>query len=319
MEIRRDLTSAGPPGSGTALTIGAYDGVHLGHRQVITEVCRLAAENGLVSAVVTFDRHPATVVRPESAPLLLTDLDQKLEQLATTGVDLTQVVTFDAVRAAEDAEAFVAEVLVEGLGARAVVVGEDFHFGRHRQGNVDLLRRMGVGLDFKVHALGLVGTGGAPARDHEQVSSTFIRRALAAGELDRANGMLGRPYEVRGTVEHGDGRGRDFGSPMANVGVDPSILLPADGVYACYYERPDAGVYPAAVSLGSRSHVSDQGALLLEAHLLDLELGVEPDLHGEAARVRFVRFLRPQRSFDASEDLVAQLRSDLEATRAVVS
>ena len=319
MEIRRDLTSAGPPDSGTALTIGAYDGVHLGHRQVITEVCRLAAENGLVSAVVTFDRHPATVVRPESAPLLLTDLDQKLEQLATTGVDLTQVVTFDAARAAEDAEAFVAEVLVEGLGARAVVVGEDFHFGRQRQGNVGLLRRMGVGLDFEVHALGLVGTGGAPARDHEQVSSTFIRRALAAGELDRANGMLGRPYEVRGTVEHGDGRGQDFEFPVANVGVDPSILLPAAGVYACYYERPDAGVYPAAVSLDSRSHVSDGGALLLEVHLLDLELGVEPDLHGEAARVRFVRFLRSQRSFDAPGDLVAQLRSDLEATRAVVA
>jgi riboflavin kinase/FMN adenylyltransferase len=178
---------------------------------------------------------------------------------------------------------------------------------------------MGVGLDFDVHALGLVGTGGAPARDHEQVSSTFIRRALAAGELDRANGMLGRPYEVRGTVEHGDGRGRAFGFPMANVGVDPSILLPADGVYACYYERPDAGVYPAAVSLGSRSHVSDQGALLLEAHLLDLELAVESDLHGEAARVRFVRFLRPRRSFDDPDDRVAQLQSDLEATRAVVA
>ena len=317
MEIRRDLTSVGPPDSGTALTIGAYDGVHLGHRQVITEVCRLAAENGLVSAVVTFDRHPATVVRPESAPLLLTDLDQKLEQLATTGVDLTQVVTFDAVRAAEDAETFVAEVLVERLGARAVVVGEDFHFGRQRQGNVDLLRRMGVGLDFEVQALGLVGTGGAPVRDHEQVSSTFIRRALAAGELGRANGMLGRPYEVRGIVEHVDGR--YFGFPIANVGVDPSILLPADGVYACYYERPDAGLYPAAVSLDSRAHASDEGALLLEAHLSDLELSVEPDLQGEVTRVRFIRFLRPQRNFDDPDDLVAQLRSDLEATRAVVA
>ena len=319
MEIRRDLTSVEPPDSGTALTIGAYDGVHLGHRQVITEVCRLAAENGLVSAVVTFDRHPATVVRPESAPLLLTDLDQKLEQLATTGVDLTQVVTFDAVRAAEDAETFVAEVLVDGLGARAVVVGEDFHFGCQRQGNVDLLRRMGVDLDFEVHAVGLVGTGGAPARDHEQVSSTFIRRALAAGELGRANGMLGRPYEVRGTVEHGDGRGRGFGFPVANVGVDQSILLPADGVYACYYERPDTRLYPAVVSLDSRAHASDEGALPLEVHLPDLELSVEPDLQGEVARVRFIGFLRPQRNFDDPDDLVVQLRSDLEATRAVVA
>jgi len=319
VEIRRELSQHDQSSPRTALTIGAYDGVHTGHRQVISEVCRLAVERGLTSAVLTFDRHPATVVRPESAPLLLTDLDQKLEQLATTGVDLTQVVTFDAARAAEDAEAFVADVLVEGLNARAVVVGEDFHFGRQRQGNVDLLRRMGVGLDFEVHALGLVGTGGAPARDHEQVSSTFIRRALAAGELDRANSMLGRPYEVRGTVEHGDGRGRDLGFPIANVEVDPSILLPADGVYACYYERPDAGVYPAVVSLDSHSHLSDEGTLLLEAHLSDLELGVEPDLHGEAARVRFVGFLRPQRNFDDSDDLVAQLRSDLEATRAVVA
>mgnify|MGYP003718070125 CR=1 FL=1 len=144
MEIRSATIPADPPQNGTALTIGAYDGVHLGHRQVISEVRRLATERGLASAVVTFDRHPASVVRPESAPLLLTDTDQKLEQLATTGVDLTLIVPFDESRAGESAEDFVEEVLVRDLGARVVVVGEDFHFGHHRLGNVDLLRRMGA-------------------------------------------------------------------------------------------------------------------------------------------------------------------------------
>ena len=150
MEIRRELSPHGPSSPGTALTIGAYDGVHVGHRQVVAEVRRLANERELVSAVVTFDRHPATVVRPESAPLLLTDNEQKLEQLATTGVDLTLVVPFDEVRAMESAEEFVADVLVGCLGARLVVVGEDFHFGHQRLGNVALLRDMGSRMGFEV-------------------------------------------------------------------------------------------------------------------------------------------------------------------------
>jgi len=208
VEIRTELAphAAGTPR--TALTIGAYDGVHAGHRMVIAEVRRLAVERSMASAVVTFDRHPASVVRPESAPLLLTDPAQKLEQLATTGVDLTMVVPFDEVRAMESAEQFVREVLVGCVGAGLVVVGEDFHFGHQRHGNVDLLRDMGEDLGFEGLGLGLVGLDGSPARDHEQVSSTFIRRALARADLDRANDMLGRHYEVRGGVGRGDQRGR---------------------------------------------------------------------------------------------------------------
>jgi riboflavin kinase/FMN adenylyltransferase len=268
-----------------------------------------------VSAVVTFDCHPASVVRPDSAPLLLTNLDQKLEQLATTAVDVTQVVTFDQARADEDAEAFVVDVLVGCMAARLIAVGEDFHFGRQRQGNVELLRRMGADLGFEVHALGLVGTDGVPARDHEQVSSTFIRDALARGDLDRANAMLGRLYEVRGTVEHGDGRGRELGFPTANVRVDSSVLLPADGVYAGFYQRPDATVYPTAISLGSRPHFYDDGSLLLEAHLLDAEC----ELYGEAASVRFAEFIRGQQRFDSLDELVAQLQEDVEVTRGVTA
>lgn len=317
MEIRRELVVHDPATQRAAVTIGAYDGVHVGHRMVIAEVRRLADERSMRSAVVTFDRHPASVVRPESAPLLLTDPEQKLEQLATTGVDLTMVVPFDEARAAESAMDFVRNVLVSCVGTGLVVVGEDFHFGHQRQGNVDLLRKMGADLGFDVMGLSLVGLDGQQARDHEQVSSTFIRRALASGDLDRANSMLGRPYEVRGIVGGGDQRGRELGFPTANVRVDPAVVLPEDAVYAGWYERNDGSVYPAAISLGTRPHFYDDGAVLLEAHLLDVGAlaGEGPDLYGEVARVRFVRRLRSQYVFDDLEALVAQLRRDVADTR----
>ena len=313
MEIRYELHEPDSVDLETVVTIGAYDGVHLGHRRVIAEVCRISNELKAQSAVVTFDRHPASVVRPESAPLLLTDLEQKLEQLETTGVDVVQVVSFDKERADESAEEFVVEVLVRSLATRTVIVGEDFHFGRSRQGNVDLLRRMGFENNFEVHALGLVGSDGSLARDHEQVSSTFIRRALAVGDLSKANGMLGRRYEVRGVVDHGDGRGKDLGFPTANVRVDSEILLPADGVYAALYRRPDGLEKLAAVSLGTRPHFYNDGARLLEAHLLD----TDADLYGEKAQIQFASYLRPQQKFDDLEDLISQLHRDVENIRTI--
>ncbi|MBT3969315.1 MAG: bifunctional riboflavin kinase/FAD synthetase [Actinobacteria bacterium] len=301
------MQPARPDSVGTVLTIGAYDGVHRGHRKVIAEVCRLAEERGLGSAVVTFDRHPASVVRPESAPLLLTDLEQKLELLAATGVDQTLVVPFDEQRAAETAEDFVTNVLVGCLKVKLIVVGEDFHFGFRRLGNVALLREMGQALGFAVTGLGLVGMDGEPARDHEQVSSTFIRRALGRGDLDRANAMLGRPYEVRGTVVKGDQRGRTLGFPTANVRVDASILLPADGVYAGRVELPSGERRDAALSLGTRPHFFNDGDLLLEAHLIDFS----GDLYGQEVNVSFEKNLRPQQKFENLEALVAQLEKDV--------
>src|SRR5262245_24266755 len=227
MRRLNDLEECPRPEPGTAVTIGAHDGVHLGHRAVIATVRGLAADRGLASAVVTFDRHPASVVRPESAPRLLTDLDQKLELLEETSVDYTLVVHFDEERSKESPEDFVNEVLVGCLNAKVVVVGADFHFGHQRRGNVPLLEAMGAQLGFEVIGMSLVGAAGMPARDEEQVSSTAIRRALVSGDLDAANAMLGRAYEVRGTVDRGDGRGRDWGFPTANVTVSEEILFPA--------------------------------------------------------------------------------------------
>jgi riboflavin kinase/FMN adenylyltransferase len=300
------------PATGTAVTIGAYDGVHRGHQAVIASIRAAAAERGLESAVVTFDRHPASVVRPESAPLVLTDLEQKLELLEATGVDHVVVVTFDEERAAESAEDFVATVLVDQVQARLVVVGEDFHFGHQRRGNVALLRELGDRHGFEVQGLSLVGLDGRPARDHAQVSSTAIRRALAVGDLATANAMLTRAYEVRGVVESGDKRGRELGFPTANITVAPDRLLPTDGVYSGWYVRADGTRHATAISLGTRPHFYDQhGVLLLEAHLLDF-VG---DLYGEKARVQFVALVREQRAFASLDALIGQLNIDVETTR----
>ena len=317
MEVLRDLSACPRPPAGTAVTIGAYDGVHLGHRAVIAEVRRRAAERGLATAVVTFDRHPASVVRPESAPRLLTDLDQKLELLADTGVDYCLVITFDEARSQESAEDFVREVLAGCLAARVVVVGEDFHFGHGRSGNVKLLADMGVDLGFDVEGLDLVDRAGVAAdAEGDRVSSTRIRHALAAGELAEANALLGRPYEIRGVVAHGDERGRDLGFPTANVSVPGDILLPADGIYAGWFERADGSVHRAAISLGRRpTFYAEAHASLLEAHLLDFA----GDLYGERVKVRFVAHLRGEVRFESVDALIAQIGRDCDEVRRILS
>jgi riboflavin kinase/FMN adenylyltransferase len=316
MEVIRDLSACPRPARGTAVTIGAYDGVHLGHRAVVAEVRRRAREDDLATAVVTFDRHPASVVRPESAPRLLTDLDQKLELLAETGIDYCLVITFDEVRSQEPAEDFVREVLAGCLAARVVVVGEDFHFGHRRSGNVALLRRMGGDLGFEVDGLELVDADGRTAGDPGKVSSTRIRHALVEGDLEPANLMLGRAHEVRGVVAQGDKRGRELGFPTANVSVPGDILLPADGIYAGWFERLDGSVHPTAISLGRRpTFYVEAHASLLEAHLLDFD----GDLYDEHVKVRFVARLRGEERFDSVEALVEQIRRDCDDTRKVLA
>jgi riboflavin kinase/FMN adenylyltransferase len=298
----------------SAVTIGAYDGVHLGHRAVIGQVREIARQRGLRTVVVTFDRHPAQVVRPESAPKLLCDLDQKLELLDDAGVDATYVVHFDEERARETADAFVRTVLVERLAARAVVVGADFHFGHQRGGDVALLRSMGADLGFTVEGLALVGVDGTPAESSEpNVSSTGIRRLLAAGDVSGAAELLGRPHEVRGVVEPGDQRGRELGFPTANLALPPEIQLPGDGIYAGWFVRADGTEVATAMSLGHRPTFYDRpaGTPLLECHLLDFS----GDLYGEAVAVRFVERLRGEERFASVDALVEQMRLDVDQTR----
>ena len=315
MRIIHDTAGGPRPERGTVVTIGAYDGVHRGHAAVIARVRELAEPDGLATAVVTFDRHPASVVRPESAPLLLTDLEQKLELLEATGVDYTYVIHFDEARSKEAAEDFVRDDLVAGLNAKAIVVGEDFHFGHQRRGNVELLRTMGGELGFDIVPLELVGTDGRPAAEADRVSSTAIRKLLREGNLERANELLGRPHEVRGVVGDGDKRARDLGFPTANVNVPDEMCLPHDGIYAGWYLRPDGEPRPTAISLGRRpTFYDDQPYSLLEAHLLDHTA----DLYGELARVRFVRLLREELKFDSVDALIAQMGRDCDQARVVL-
>ena len=308
MEVITDPASCPRPPGGAVVTIGVYDGVHLGHRALIGRVRAMAAELGAESAVVTFDRHPATVVRPESAPLLLTDLEQRLELLGETGVDRTLVIHFDRERAAESAEDFVREILVGCLGAVAVVVGHDFHFGRNRGGNVPMLQEMGAELGFDVLGINLVADDAAS----QVVSSTRIRTLLGEGDVAGAALLLGRPHEVRGVVQHGDARGRELGFPTANVAVPADILLPRDGIYAGWYERPDGTVHPTAMSLGRRpTFYADADLSLLECYLLDFD----GDLYDQPAKVRFVERLRGEVKFDSVDALIEQMAKDVDQAR----
>jgi riboflavin kinase / FMN adenylyltransferase len=310
MEVAEPSTCRPPPG-GSAITIGAYDGVHLGHRFLLSELTRRADASGLSTAVVTFDRHPATVVRPESAPPLLTDLDHKLELLAACGIDRTLVVPFDRARSDESAEDFVREILVGNLGARLVVVGRDFHFGHERRGNVELLAELGAELGFEVVGVAIEAQGG------DAVSSTRIRRLLAEGDVAGAAELLGRPHEVRGPVVHGDGRGaKELGFPTANLDVPRAMALPGDGIYAGWYQRPDGVLHGAAISVGRRPTFYGRADYpLVEAHLLDFD----GELYGEPARVSFAERLRPERRFDSIEALVTQMTADVADTRAVLA
>src|SRR5579872_2466569 len=301
-----------PGPNGAAVTVGAYDGVHLGHRHVIAHLREAARGRGLDTVVVTFDRHPASVVRPESAPTTLTGLDQKLELLGELGVDRTLVVPFDRDRANESAEDFVERILVGALGTRLVVVGSDFHFGHDRKGDVALLQAMGGDLGFAVEPVALLSPDSGPV-----ISSTRIRRLIAEGDVAAASALLGRPHEVRGAVKHGAGRGaRLLGFPTANIGVGREIAVPAAGVYAGRFTWRGARDHPAAISVGQPPtfEATGDGSPLVEAYLLDFE----GDLYGEQAAVSFAAWLHPQRAYDDLAALVDQMRADVDEARRVL-
>lgn len=317
MLIIDDFSVCPWPGQGSVVTIGAFDGLHIGHRAIIDQVLARARTEGdnAKSVLITFDRHPASLVRPESAPKLLTEHQRKIELLAETGLDATAIVHFDEHQAAETPEDFVERVLVRCLRARTVVIGEDFHFGRGRRGNVALLTELGLVHGFVVEPLALI-TGGPSV-----ASSTAIRAAVAAGDIAAANALLARPFEVAGIVRRGDERGRTIGFPTANVEVPTMFSIPAEGVYAAWYER-DLGdghtvTLPAAVNIGRRPTFYDNAPhTLIEAHIID---HVDLDLYGENARLQFVERLRGERKFDGIEDLKKQLQRDVDQARHILS
>jgi riboflavin kinase / FMN adenylyltransferase len=295
-----------PGGRRRAVAIGVFDGVHVGHRQVLGGLARSARAADLEACVVTFDPHPLAVVAPEQAPRLLTTVEQRLALFEEVGVDVVAVVPFDDEVRSWSPAAFVGDLLVAALGAALVVVGEDFRFGRDRTGHVGLLREMGAALGFETEVVPLVGAD-------SPVSSTLIRDLIAAGEVAAAARMLDRHHEVAGMVVEGDGRGRLIGVPTANVDVRADLAWPGRGVYAVRASADGVEWMPGVANVGVRPTFGGD-VEVLEVHVLERDL----DLYGETLRVRFVDRLRDERRFPDPDALVAQIRADIEAARLVL-
>ena len=299
---------AAPGGWGRAVvTIGVFDGVHRGHQQIIGHTVKRARELGVQAVVVTFDPHPAEVVRPGSHPAVLTEPPRKAELVEQLGVDVLCVIPFTLEFSRLPAEAFVHDVLVEHLHATQVVVGENFRFGHRAAGDVELMRRLGRTFGFGVEGAPLV------TEDGTVFSSTYIRACVDAGDVVAAARALGRPHRVEGVVVRGDGRGRDLGYPTANLLASGHAAVPADGVYAAWLVGHRSERLPAAVSIGTNPTFSGRERRV-EAYVLDFD----GDLYGERLALDFAARLREMRTYQGIEPLVAQIAEDVEQTRAAL-
>jgi riboflavin kinase/FMN adenylyltransferase len=310
MQVWRDVAEIPPEVGPTVVTIGNFDGVHLGHRHVIRRAHELAAEHGGLPVVaVTFDPHPLSVVAPDRAPQRLSSIDERLTMLGEAGADAVLVLPFTPALARMAAEDFVTEILLDDLHAAVVAVGENFRFGNRALGDVALLRSVCVRRGVEVVALPLDGSG------RETWSSTYIRRRIAEGDVVGAAEALGRAVTIRGYVVRGDQRGRGLGYPTANVPVSIThTAVPADGVYAGWLHRldhDDAPYWPAAISVGTNP-TFDGAERKVESYVLDR---TDLELYGVHVEVVFERRLREMVRFDAIDDLVDQMKRDVDQAR----
>ncbi|WP_253778593.1 bifunctional riboflavin kinase/FAD synthetase [Goodfellowiella coeruleoviolacea] len=303
------------------VTIGVFDGVHRGHQELIGRAVRLARQRDLPCVVMTFDPHPAEVVRPGSHPAQLTTLRRRAELVEQLGVDVFCVMPFTPELSRMSPEAFVHEILVERLHAAAVVVGENFTFGHRAAGTVQLLRTLGNRFGFVTDDTGLVSVtlpdqrnGGS---DQVTFSSTYIRACIDAGDVAAAAAALGRPHRLEGIVVRGDGRGgKELGFPTANLSTAKHAAVPADGVYACWFGHSVGGVQRtlrAAVSVGTNPTFSGRERRV-EAFVLD----VDEDFYGQRVTLDFVARLREMVRFDSVQDLIDQMERDVAQAREIL-
>lgn len=304
-----DESGLPPYVKGAVITVGTFDGVHRGHRDVVERLVARSRSLKIPSVLVTFEPHPLEIVNPAAAPLLLTSHYEKLEVLAETGIDYIAVLPFTPELAAFSAEDFVELVLRRRFRLRELLIGYDHGFGRQRAGNVDVLRTLGERDGFRVEVVDPVSTP-----DGHSVSSTSIRRAVAGGDLERASAGLGRLYSVSGQVVEGLQRGRTIGFPTLNFGPPPPRkLLPPEGVYAVRVQTP-SGAVGGMMNLGPRPTFGD-AAVSLEAHLFD----TTGDFYGAHVRIDFVMRLRETRKFASADQLSKQLRHDESDARSALT
>jgi riboflavin kinase/FMN adenylyltransferase len=281
------------------VAVGEFDGVHLGHREVMRGA----------DTVLTFEPHPRTVVSPDSAPKLITSLETKADLIAGLGVQELVVIPFDGAFAGRSAQDFIDHVLVGQLGAERVSVGENFRFGHRAKGDVALLRAQDA---FETRVVEMVELDG------ELISSTHIRELIESGVMDRAGACLGSPFQIRGHVAHGDKRGRALGFPTANLVPDPALVYPGHGVYACRAAVELDGEWrwwPAATNVGVRPTFVTGRGLLVEAFLL----GFDGDLYERELRLAFLQRLRGELRFESVDELVEQMGRDVEETRRIAA
>ena len=306
MQMWRSLDDVPTDLGRTVVVIGNFDGVHLGHRHVLSRAREIADERGLPVVAVTFDPHPMAVLRPEHAPTTLTTIEVRAELLKESGVDDVLTLPFDRDVAAWPPEHFITRVLVDGLHAAVVVVGANFRFGYRAAGDVATLREQGARLDFVAEGIAL---DGGP----QVWSSTYVRTCLAAGDVAGAAEALGRPYAVRGVVVRGDQRGRELGFPTANVPTGAMSAAPPDGVYAGWLRRLDTGEsFPAAISVGTNPTFDGVRERRVESYVLDR---TDLELYGVEVEVSFVERLRGMVAFESVEKLVAQMDDDVHRAR----
>ena len=310
MKIYRALDEV-PAQAGTAVTIGKFDGMHLGHRRMIDLVREQAAERGLTSTVLTFDRHPFALLRPDACPLSLVSNEQKLELLADAGVDQTLMIEFTREFSGLEPAEFVRTVLIEALHTKLVVVGPDYRFGKGAAGTIADLERLGAEWGFDLMVMDAVTAGPA-----ERVSSTRIRALLDEGNVRDAGDLLGRPPAVRGVVVRGAQRGRVLGFPTANLSPEHEGFVPADGVYAGWLVAGDGGErMPAAISVGNNPTFEGVPHKQVEAHVLDRDL----DLYGATVEVLFLDRVRGMEKFDSLDELVSAIAVDVTRVRELLS
>lgn len=305
----RSVSDSGlPPNiSGTVVTVGTFDGVHLGHLDVINRLSAKSRELGLANVVLTFDPHPLEVVNPSAAPALLTPGDEKIEVIAETGIDYLAILPFTATLSEYSAEEFVELVLRRRFRMRHLLIGHDHGFGRQRAGNVDVLRDLGKRLGFGVDVVEAVTAGG------RAISSTAIRRAIAGGDLTTAAAGLGRAYSLSGYVARGAGRGRTLGFPTINVTpLGKHKLLPPEGIYAIRAHTVK-GSFGGAMHMGPRPVFRDP-TVTLEAFLFD----TDGDFYESRVRIDFIQRLREVRNFSGPDELVEQMHRDVEKAREIL-
>ncbi|HJW02698.1 MAG TPA: bifunctional riboflavin kinase/FAD synthetase [Azospira sp.] len=303
MLVLRGVSTPAP--SATVLTIGNFDGVHMGHRALLRRLTDTASQCGLPAAVLTFEPHPREFFAPASAPARLTTLREKLELLQTYGVDLACVCRFNDAFAALTADQFIEKILVQGLKVRHLMIGDDFRFGARRTGDFALLQQAGDALGFRVEAMESV------LSQDERASSSGVREALANGDMERAARLLGRPYSIDGRVVHGQKLGRQLGFATANIRIKHNPL-PLTGVFAV--RATGAGPLPlnGVANLGVRPTVGGELKPLLEVHLFDFD----GDIYGAHLSVSFLHKLRDEMKFPDFSALVAQIGQDAEAAHA---